>query len=84
MPPGLDLLGPCDGACQRRRQRPGRFQCELHRHPRARAERVVHEVDGDRLFEERFGSEKLRSGGELTSVASGLALRAGAGTVLRN
>ncbi len=29
-----------------------------------------------RLFEERFGSEKLRSGGELTSVASGLALRA--------
>jgi len=35
-----------------------------------------------RLFEERFGAEKLRSGGELTSVASGLALRAAAGTVL--
>jgi hypothetical chaperone protein len=32
-----------------------------------------------RLFEERFGAEKLRSGGELTSVASGLALRAAAG-----
>jgi hypothetical chaperone protein len=32
-----------------------------------------------RLFEERFGAEKLRSGGELTSVASGLALRAGWG-----
>lgn len=31
-----------------------------------------------RLFEERFGAEKLRSGGELTSVASGLALRAAA------
>jgi hypothetical chaperone protein len=32
-----------------------------------------------RLFEERFGAERLRSGGELTSVASGLALRAGGG-----
>jgi hypothetical chaperone protein len=31
-----------------------------------------------RLFEARFGAEKLRSGGELTSVASGLALRAAA------
>jgi hypothetical chaperone protein len=31
-----------------------------------------------RLFAERFGEEKLRSGGELTSVASGLALRAAA------
>jgi hypothetical chaperone protein len=30
------------------------------------------------LFEKRFGEEKLRSGGELTSVASGLALRAAA------
>jgi hypothetical chaperone protein len=30
------------------------------------------------LFVERFGEEKLRSGGELTSVASGLALRAAA------
>ena len=29
-----------------------------------------------RIFEERFGEERLRSGGELTSVASGLALRA--------
>jgi hypothetical chaperone protein len=32
-----------------------------------------------RLFEERFGAAKLRSGGELTSVASGLALRAAGG-----
>ena len=32
-----------------------------------------------RIFAERFGEEKLRSGGELTSVASGLALRAAAG-----
>jgi hypothetical chaperone protein len=31
-----------------------------------------------RIFEERFGAEKLRSGEELTSVASGLALRAAA------
>jgi hypothetical chaperone protein len=31
-----------------------------------------------RLFAERFGEERLRSGGELTSVASGLALRAAA------
>ena len=31
------------------------------------------------LFASRFGEEKLRSGGELTSVASGLALRAAAG-----
>jgi hypothetical chaperone protein len=30
-----------------------------------------------RLFEERFGAEGLRFGGELTSVANGLALRAG-------
>ena len=30
------------------------------------------------IFAERFGEEKLRSGGELTSVASGLALRAAA------
>ena len=29
-----------------------------------------------RIFALRFGEEKLRSGGELTSVASGLALRA--------
>jgi hypothetical chaperone protein len=29
-----------------------------------------------RIFSQRFGSERLRSGGELTSVASGLALRA--------
>jgi hypothetical chaperone protein len=29
-----------------------------------------------RLFEARFGAERLRSGGELTSVAKGLALRA--------
>ena len=29
-----------------------------------------------RLFEERFGEEKIRTGGELISVASGLALRA--------
>jgi len=29
-----------------------------------------------RIFEERFGSDKIRSGGELISVASGLALRA--------
>ena len=29
-----------------------------------------------RLFEERFGADRLRTGGELTSVASGLALRA--------
>jgi hypothetical chaperone protein len=29
-----------------------------------------------RVFETRFGAERLRSGGELTSVASGLALRA--------
>ena len=29
-----------------------------------------------RIFARRFGEEKLRSGGELTSVASGLALRA--------
>lgn len=29
-----------------------------------------------RIFAERFGTERLRSGGELTSVASGLALRA--------
>ncbi len=29
-----------------------------------------------RLFEERFGQEKLRTGGELISVASGLALSA--------
>jgi hypothetical chaperone protein len=29
-----------------------------------------------RIFAERFGAEKLRSGGELISVASGLALRA--------
>ena len=28
------------------------------------------------IFEERFGAERIRSGGELTSVASGLALRA--------
>jgi hypothetical chaperone protein len=32
-----------------------------------------------RLFVERFGEARLRSGGELTSVASGLALRAAAG-----
>ena len=30
------------------------------------------------IFAGRFGEEKLRSGGELTSVASGLALRAAA------
>lgn len=29
-----------------------------------------------RIFEERFGAERIRSGAELTSVASGLALRA--------
>jgi hypothetical chaperone protein len=29
-----------------------------------------------RIFESRFGSEKIRSGGEFTSVASGLALKA--------
>ncbi len=29
-----------------------------------------------RIFSERFGPEKIRSGGELISVASGLALRA--------
>ena len=29
-----------------------------------------------RLFEERFGEERIRCGEELTSVASGLALRA--------
>lgn len=29
-----------------------------------------------RIFEQRFGSDKIRSGGELISVASGLALRA--------
>ena len=29
-----------------------------------------------RLFVDRFGAERLRSGSELTSVASGLALRA--------
>ena len=29
-----------------------------------------------RIFEERFGAARLRFGGELTSVASGLALRA--------
>jgi len=29
-----------------------------------------------RLFERRFGPERIRSGSELTSVASGLALRA--------
>lgn len=29
-----------------------------------------------RIFEERFGNERLRFGGELTSVANGLALRA--------
>lgn len=29
-----------------------------------------------RIFAERFGADRLRSGGELTSVASGLALRA--------
>ena len=28
------------------------------------------------LFYERFGADKLRGGGELTSVAGGLALRA--------
>ena len=28
------------------------------------------------LFERRFGAERIRAGGELTSVASGLALRA--------
>ena len=28
------------------------------------------------IFEQRFGAEKLRGGQELTSVASGLALRA--------
>ena len=33
-----------------------------------------------RIFEERFGEAKLRSGGELTSVASGLALRAAEGS----
>jgi hypothetical chaperone protein len=32
-----------------------------------------------RIFADRFGEEKLRAGGELTSVASGLALRAAAG-----
>ena len=30
-----------------------------------------------RLFEQRFGADKLRSGDELMSIASGLALRAG-------
>ena len=30
-----------------------------------------------RLFEERFGAERLRFGDEFTSVANGLALRAG-------
>ena len=30
-----------------------------------------------RIFVERFGEERIRSGGELTSVANGLALRAG-------
>jgi hypothetical chaperone protein len=30
-----------------------------------------------RIFEERFGAERIRAGGELISVASGLALRAG-------
>jgi hypothetical chaperone protein len=29
-----------------------------------------------RLFDERFGAARIRSGGELTSVAKGLALRA--------
>jgi hypothetical chaperone protein len=29
-----------------------------------------------RLFEARFGASRLRSGGELTAVAKGLALRA--------
>jgi hypothetical chaperone protein len=29
-----------------------------------------------RLFEEKFGASRLRSGGELTSVAEGLGLRA--------
>jgi hypothetical chaperone protein len=29
-----------------------------------------------RLFEERFGAEKIAGGGEFTSVATGLALRA--------
>jgi hypothetical chaperone protein len=29
-----------------------------------------------RIFEDRFGASKLRFGGEFTSVASGLALRA--------
>lgn len=32
-----------------------------------------------RIFEERFGASRLRSGGELVSVASGLALRAATG-----
>jgi len=32
-----------------------------------------------RIFEERFGAHRLRSGGELVSVASGLALRAAQG-----
>ena len=30
-----------------------------------------------RIFEERFGAQNIRAGGELISVASGLALRAG-------
>ena len=30
-----------------------------------------------RIFETRFGAENIRAGGELISVASGLALRAG-------
>jgi hypothetical chaperone protein len=29
-----------------------------------------------RIFESRFGADRIRAGGELISVASGLALRA--------
>jgi len=29
-----------------------------------------------RIFDERFGREKIRAGGEMISVATGLALRA--------
>jgi molecular chaperone DnaK (HSP70) len=34
-----------------------------------------------RIFDERFGHEKIRAGGEMISVATGLALRARSGAI---
>jgi hypothetical chaperone protein len=67
----LDAMATCvDGLLRRARLRPG----HIDRVFLTGGSSLVPAVR--RIFAERFGEEKLRSGGELTSVASGLALRA--------